>query len=242
MVRKKRPRAARSPSASRSWRAAFQSVAAARGSRDQDQPEQQLHGVVLRSGAFLADLGDVEGCRQVNLRQPVAVEQVGMAAPAVRRRASGIVVGIVMNRQPDLRPVDLCRGQVTAVFLVQRAAVVFEMVEDVERAVRGVLHQRRTDLGGMEQHGQPGRLDLVAAHLGPAAHGHHQIVGKPPEIRAFRGEVHVTVAAEELFGQQVFPHAVEMVDHRHAAPADAEGRMHMGLRPSRRPGSVRPNR
>jgi hypothetical protein len=75
------------------------------------------------------------------------------------------------------------------------------MVEDVERPVPGILHQRGADLLGMQQDGQARGLDLVAAHLGPAADGHHEIVGKSPEIRAFRGEVHVPVAAEELGGR-----------------------------------------
>ena len=45
------------------------------------------------------------------------------------------------------------------------------------------------------------------------------------------GVVHVAVTAKKLFAQQVLFDTVEVVDHRHAAPAHAKRGMHVGLGP-----------
>ena len=47
-------------------------------------------------------------------------------------------------------------------------------------------------------------------------------------------------AAEGLGVQHVFLHAMEVVNHRHAAPAHAKGRMHIGLRPVHHPAQFVP--
>ena len=39
------------------------------------------------------------------------------------------------------------------------------------------------------------------------------------------------IGAEQLFPQHMLGHAVEMMQHRHPAPAHAKGRMHVGLGP-----------
>ena len=39
------------------------------------------------------------------------------------------------------------------------------------------------------------------------------------------------IRPEQLFAQDVLGDIVEMMQHRHSAPADTEGRMHVGLRP-----------
>ena len=72
-------------------------------------------------------------------------------------------------------------GDVAVVFLFQRIAVVFEMVEDVERAMPLVFDKAGADLIAAQQGLQARhRIDLVLPHLGPARHRDHAIVGKPP--------------------------------------------------------------
>ncbi len=68
-----------------------------------------------------------------------------MAPPSVLRRQGRVVIGIVVQGFLNLRTVNLHRGQIATVFLVQRATVIFEVVEDVERAVRRVFDQRRSN-------------------------------------------------------------------------------------------------
>src|SRR6056297_81541 len=84
----------------------------------------------------------IEGRCLVNLVDPVAVKQMRMAAPAVLRRARGIVAGIVIAGQGDRRAIV----HVAIIFLLERVAVIFKVVEDVERAMRGILDQAGTDL------------------------------------------------------------------------------------------------
>ena len=67
--------------------------------------------------------------------------------------------------------------------------------------------------------------------LGPAADRDHDVIGKAAQIGRRRGKVHLRKTAERLGGQHVFADTVEMVDHRHPAPANAKGRLDMGLRP-----------
>ena len=151
-----------------------------------------------------------------------------VASPAIERRPRGVVIGIVVARNRD----RLSRRHVAVVLFLQRARVVFEMVEDVERAVAGILDKAGADLVGAQQRDKPRRrVDLVLPHLGPAADRDQQVVGKAAQVGRGGGKVLVPETAEGLFGQHMLGHPVEMVDHRHPAPAHAEGGMDVGLRP-----------
>jgi len=87
----------------------------------------------------------------VDLIDPVAVKQVRVAAPPIRRPRPRVVAGVVVDRHPD----RLSVADVAVVFLLQRAAVVFEVIEDVERAPARVLDQAGTDLVAADQGCKP---------------------------------------------------------------------------------------
>src|SRR6056297_2657529 len=201
------------------------------------QPQREIMAIANIISDLTANVHLLERGGLLNLVDPVAIEQMRMAAPAVRGRARGIVAGIVIARH-------VYRGaarDVAVIFLFQRVAVIFEMVEDVERAVGGILDQTGADLVAVEKDAKPRhRLDLGALHLGPAADRNDAIIREAAQIG--RGRVHVAVpeAAEGLVAQHMFVHAVEMVDHRHPAPANAEGGMHMGLGPLKNAGQLVP--
>src|SRR6056297_4028365 len=170
----------------------------------------------------------IEGRCLVNLVDPVAVKQMRMAAPAVLRRARGIVTGIVIAGQGDRRAIV----HVAIIFLLERVAVIFKVVEDVERAMCGILDQAGTDLVTVQKDVEIGYgFDLVAAHLGPTADRDHAIIRESAQIGRCGRHVAMAEAAESLFIEQVFLHAVQIVHHRHAAPAHTKGGMHMGPGP-----------
>ena len=73
-----------------------------------------------------------------------------MAAPAVQRHPGRIVVGIVVARHLD----GLSGQRVTVIFVLQRRAVIFQVVEDIERAATRILDQAGADLVAGQQRGQ----------------------------------------------------------------------------------------
>jgi len=150
-----------------------------------------------------------------------------MAAPPVQRRPCRVVIRIVVRRHVDGSAV----GHIPIKFLFQRVAVVFEMVEDIQRTTRRICHQTGADLVGHQKGAQACRLDLGLPHLGPAADRDHAVIGKPAQERRGWRDIGVTETAERLRRQGVFPHAVKVVGHRHAAPAHPERRLHVRLRP-----------
>ena len=95
-----------------------------------------------------------------------------------------------------------------------------------------VLDQAGADLLGVEEHAELGvQLDVLVAHLGPAADRHRRSCRRSPAAAAPTARRPVAEAAEGLGRQHVLGDAVEVVQHRHAAPADAHGRVHVGLGP-----------
>src|SRR6056297_1094130 len=216
---------------------AASALASCRRARCCVQPQRAAMAIAMTIRDLTANVHLLERGRLVDLIDPVAIEQMRVAAPAVRGRARRIVARIVIAGHVDRR----ASCDVTVIFLFQRVAVIFEMVEDVERASARILDQTGADLVAVEQDMQTRhRLDLGALHLGPAADGNDAIIRKAAQIGRGRVHVAVTEAAEGLVAQHMFVHAVEMVDHRHPAPADAEGGMHMGLGPLKNAGQLVP--
>ena len=151
-----------------------------------------------------------------------------MAAPAVVGRALRVIVGVIVLRHVDRR----AGCDVAVVFLLERVAVIFEMVEDIERAMQVILDQTGPHLGRADQCDEPRRgVDLICAHLGPAAHGDHEIIRKSAQKGRGGAQAGMAETAKGLGRKDVFSDPVEIVDHRHPAPADAKGRMDMALRP-----------
>ncbi|MPL90534.1 hypothetical protein SDC9_36586 [bioreactor metagenome] len=193
-------------------------------------------GAPRPAGGSAADLRQIVGRVLIDLVDPVAVKQMRMAAPAVQRHLRRVVVGVVVPRYVD----RLAGRDVAVIFFLQCAAVVFEVVEDVERAMCAILDQTGAGLVRGDQRGQPGRVDLVLMHLGPAADGHQHVIRETTQIGRGRREVAVAEAAEGLVGKGVLLDAMEMIGHRHAAPAHAEGREDMALRPVEDPADLVP--
>ncbi len=153
---------------------------------------------------------------------------MGVASPAVQRRFCGIVIGIIVLRHIDRGAIS----DVAVVFLLQRIAVVFEVIEDIQRAMRRILDQAGAGLIRCQQRDKAGAcIDLGLAHLGPAADGNEEIIGKPAQQGGALHQYSVVETAKCLGGQHLFCDAVEMPQHGHAAPADAKGGMNMGLGP-----------
>ena len=70
-----------------------------------------------------------------------------MTSPPVLGRVRGIVIGIVVTGDIDRRALF----HIAVVFLFQRAAVVFKVVEHIKRAVRRVFNQTGPGLGAGDQ-------------------------------------------------------------------------------------------
>ncbi len=176
-----------------------------------------------------ADAVDLVGRGLVDLVDPVAVEELPVAAPAVLRRPGGVVVGEVVDRHRDRAAL----GEVAVVLLLERRRVVLEVVEHVEGAVRR---------GPRSGRGRPRRSGSAPRARGGAATsssrtsvqrltGTTKLSEKPCSSCADGSDGAVAEAAEGLGRQHVLGDAVEVVQHRHAAPADAHGRVHVGLGP-----------
>ena len=73
-----------------------------------------------------------------------------MAAPAVERFLAWIIMGEVIDGQGDTGPVHLNIPQITLIFFGQGGAVIFKMVEDIERAMCAIFDQGRAHLGTVE--------------------------------------------------------------------------------------------
>ena len=151
-----------------------------------------------------------------------------VGAPQVRRAQPRIVVGIVVRGHAD----RLSGLDVAVVFLFQRAGVVFQVVEDIQRPPRPVLDQAGARIRRSQQRRKlaPG-VHVGLPHLGPAAHGDQHVVRKAAQEGRGGLQVRVPEAAERLGIQRVLGQPVEMPRHRHPAPADAERRMDVALRP-----------
>ena len=98
-------------------------------------PRRRLRPSSAEVRGGLTDLGHVIGRGQIDLADPATVEQMRMAPPAILWRLARIVVRVVVDRHVDGRAIR----DVAVVFFLQRAAVILEMIEDIERAVPGVF-------------------------------------------------------------------------------------------------------
>jgi hypothetical protein len=83
-----------------------------------------------------------------------------MAAPTVLGRVGWVVVRVIVQRHIDRR----ARGDVAVIFLFQRVAVIFKMVEDIERAV-ACIERRRVPLDSLPRLAR-GRADGRARRIG----------------------------------------------------------------------------
>jgi len=88
-----------------------------------------------------------------------------MAAPSVLRRFARIIIWIIIDRH-----VDICRRRnIAVIFLFQGVAVIFKMIENVQRATSGILHQTGANFGATQKRGQagmviPNRRQRLRAH------------------------------------------------------------------------------
>ena len=91
-------------------------------------------GILLLQLSFsFADTPDIVGRSLVNeIVQPVGVEQIGMRAPHHARGAGIIIVGIIVFRHRDGKPLRL----IAQVLLFQRAGIVFRMAGDEKLVAR----------------------------------------------------------------------------------------------------------
>ena len=109
----------------------------------------------------------------VNFIQPIAIQKMRMAAPAVLRRVGGVVVGVIVQRHVDRR----VSGDVAVIFLFQRVAVILEMVKNIERAVPRIFHQAWPNLFAAQKRAKARRgRNLGLPNFGPAADGDDEII------------------------------------------------------------------
>ena len=80
-----------------------------------------------------------------------------MATPTVRRDLRRIVIRVIVDRHVDRLS---CR-HVAVILFLQRARIVFKVVEDVEGAVARILDEARPDLVRGEQRRQPRPVQAV---------------------------------------------------------------------------------
>ena len=151
-----------------------------------------------------------------------------MRAPAVQRRLAWIIAWIIMTWNVDWGAI----GDVAIIFLFQRIAIIFKMIEQIECMMGGILDQTRTCLARPKQGFETRHSgNFILFHLCPAADGHHEIIRKPTQIRRGGVQVLMSKTAKSLLRQIMFFHPMQVIDHRHAAPADPQSGMHMALRP-----------
>ena len=125
------------------------------------------------NNALLTDVIQIEGRALVDLIDPVAIKQMRMAAPAVLRRAAGVIIRVVVDRHVDLGAI----GNVAVVFLLQCITVIFEVIEDIERAMVRILDQTGANLITSQKGDELWMtVDFILFQLGPARDGNDAIV------------------------------------------------------------------
>ena len=163
---------------------------------------------------------DVEWSRLVDLVDPVPVKQMRMAAPSVLGRLRWIIVRIIVDGNIDRR----AGFDIAVVFLFQRVPIIFEMVEYVDRAMGGIFDKTGSDFVAAQECRQAiDGSDFILFHLCPTADRNDEIVRETPQVGRGRREVPMPETPECLVLEYVLLDAVHIVDHRHAAPADAKG-------------------
>jgi hypothetical protein len=99
--------------------------------RTQVELSSHAGNVAYRVPSPPSDLRYVERRRLVELVDPVAEQQVRLAAPAVLGLALGIVLREVVVRYRD----RLAGGDVAEILVAQRIGIVLDVIEHVQRAV-----------------------------------------------------------------------------------------------------------
>ena len=96
-----------------------------------------------------------------------------MAAPSVLRRLARIIIWIII-----VRHVDICRRRnIAVIFLFQGVAIIFKMIENVQRATSGILHQTGANFGATQKRGQAGMvINIGLADFGPATHWDNALI------------------------------------------------------------------
>src|ERR1043165_4549539 len=96
-----------------------------------------LRGVLAHHGRRPPDPVHVERRRLVKLIDPVAEQQMCVTAPAVFRLAGRIVLRKIVPRQRN----RLTRRDVAEILVSQRTRVVLDMIEHMQRTMRGIVQQ-----------------------------------------------------------------------------------------------------
>ena len=96
-----------------------------------------------------------------------------MAAPSVLRRLARIIIWIII-----VRHVDICRRRnIAVIFLFQGVAIIFKMIENVQGAASGILHQTGANLGAAQKRAQAGMaINIGLADFGPATHWDNALI------------------------------------------------------------------
>src|SRR3954464_2879423 len=193
-----------------------------------EQEHAGLRGVLAHQSRRRPDLFHVEWRGLVKLIDPVAEQQVCVAAPAVFRLTGRVVLRKIVAWRRD----RFARRDVTKILVGERTRVVLDVIEHMQRAMRGIVQQAKPGLIRLHQNLQsaPWR-NVFPVHIGPARDGHREVVRKAAQVRRRRCQVSVAVDTERLLWKRILRHAMEMMDGRLRTPADVEARMHIGERP-----------
>jgi len=160
-----------------------------------------------------------------------------MAAPAVLGRVLRIVVRKIIVGRAD----RLARFEVPKVLVAERARVVLDVIEHMQRAVRRIVEQAQPGFVRLHQHLKPAvRRDVDAPDLGPAGYRDREIIGEAAQVGRGRGQVAMPVDAEGLFRELILRHAVKVMHRRLGTPTDVEAAVHVGLRPVEDPAQLIP--
>ncbi len=180
--------------------------------------------MLAQLGHHLGDALALVGRGLVDVVEPVAIQQVGVAAPGEDGLALGVVLGEVVLRQLDGQP----GVEVAPVLVGQGVATVLKVAEGVDlvEVTRG--DEGRTARGAAGKHLQRGvGLDLALVGHGVAAVRH--VVDLVKAV----GEEVVLVAqalrehAEDLAAEDALVHAVEVVEAGKGAPAEEHRGKHV---------------
>src|SRR5689334_6055181 len=110
-----------------------------------------LRGVLANQHRRRSDLVNVEWRGLVKLVDPVAEQQMGVAAPAVFRLAARIVLRKIMVWRRDW----LAGRHVAKILIGKGARVVLDVIEHMQRAMRGIVQQAKSGLIGFHQDLEP---------------------------------------------------------------------------------------
>src|SRR4051812_46291040 len=152
-----------------------------------------------------------------------------VAAPAVFRLAGRIVLREIVAWRRD----RFASRNVTEILVRERTRVVLDVIEHMQRAMRGIVQQAKSGLIRLHQNLESAPWwNVFAVHIGPARDGHREVVRKAAQVGRSWRQVSMAVDAERLLWERILRHAVEMMNGGLRTPADVEARMHVGERPA----------